>query len=159
MPNGQTDRFSEGPFLSAGFLCEKILEEKDGTKSAIRIIDRITLSGMFPPGTPNQITPSQMPAFPIQPVLFLRFKSGLARGPMPLEVSLFKPSGDSMGQPISLGLNFEGEEDRGQDIVINLNMMIESPGLYWIDVRLNNLMVTRIYFRIQYAPFMQQQYR
>ena len=34
--------FDQGPYLSAALLCEKVLEEKDGVKSAIRIIDRVT---------------------------------------------------------------------------------------------------------------------
>ena len=32
---------TQGPYVTA-LLCEKILEEKDGIKTAIRIIDRLT---------------------------------------------------------------------------------------------------------------------
>ncbi|MBA3571933.1 MAG: hypothetical protein H0W34_08175 [Pyrinomonadaceae bacterium] len=34
---------SIGPYLSAVFFCEKILDEKDGTLSAIRIVDQLVL--------------------------------------------------------------------------------------------------------------------
>ena len=33
--------FATGPYLEAAFFCEKVLQEIDGTKSAIRIVDRI----------------------------------------------------------------------------------------------------------------------
>ena len=34
---------SDGPYLAAAFLCEKVLQEKDEAVSIIRIIDRVTL--------------------------------------------------------------------------------------------------------------------
>lgn len=37
-----------GPFLSAALLCEKVLVEQDGIKSAIRIIDRVTHAVLGP---------------------------------------------------------------------------------------------------------------
>ena len=48
MSNGE----SSGPYLAAAVLCEKVLQEKDGVLSAIRLVDRfiITASGTQPPG-------------------------------------------------------------------------------------------------------------
>ena len=61
-----------GPYLSAAFLCEKVLEEKDGVKSAIRIIDRVTRTAVGPN------PPMEMEPFQYNIVLLLKFKSGLA---------------------------------------------------------------------------------
>jgi hypothetical protein len=44
MSNGERG----GPYIGAAFLCEKILQEKDGVLSAIRIVDRITHSAVGP---------------------------------------------------------------------------------------------------------------
>ncbi len=35
---------NSGPYLIAALLCEKVLQEKDGIISVIRMIDRITLT-------------------------------------------------------------------------------------------------------------------
>ncbi|HXN05447.1 MAG TPA: hypothetical protein VN944_00110 [Nitrospiria bacterium] len=151
MPNEPTFPSDQGPFLSAAFLCEKLLEEKDTVKSAIRIMDRIIWAPILPPGSSNQMQP-----FPFQPCLFLRFKSGMTRGSRSLQVTLFKPNGEGAGSPMSLPLYFEGEEDRGVDVAINMLLNIEMPGLYWIDIRLENQMVTRIPFRVIYSPQIMQ---
>lgn len=65
--------FEGGPYLSAAFLCEKVLTEADGVKSAIRIFDRTThtIAGPAPP--------TEMQPFDYEFMLFIRFKSGAAR--------------------------------------------------------------------------------
>ena len=81
--------------------------------------------------------------------LLLRFKSGSARGTYPLEIRLEKPSGES----VMLGsqtVMFEGEDDRGTDVVVNLSLRIEFTGLYWFDIYLDNIRVTRVPLRIVY---------
>src|SRR3990170_8691247 len=102
--------FREGPYLSAALICEKVLEEPGGVKSAIRIIDRVTRTVEAPS------PPDQMEAFDYEMTLLVRLKSGLARGVFPLQVRLIKPSGESP-TPLTRNVLFEGEEDRGVDIV------------------------------------------
>ena len=46
-----------GPYLNAAFLCEKILEEKSGVLSAIRIIDRVTYTYKASPENPSSGEP------------------------------------------------------------------------------------------------------
>jgi hypothetical protein len=46
---------SDGPYLAAAFLCEKVLQEKDEAVSIIRIIDRVTLT--VPASTSPEILP------------------------------------------------------------------------------------------------------
>ena len=135
---------SGGPYLSAAFLCEKILQEGDGVKSAIRIVDRVThtVTGPEPPTT--------MEPFVHELTLFLRFKSGWARGGFQLRLELVKPSGDSSTLARQTVV-FEGEEDRGADIIAPMRMELSQTGIYWFEVHLNEVLVTRVPFRVVYV--------
>jgi len=143
--------FEEGPYLSAAFLCEKVLEERDGVKSAIRIIDRVTRTvvGPSPPDT--------MEPFDYDATLLVRLKSGWARGSYPLRIRLVKPSGASP-PPLQQTVYFEGEEDRGIDVVVNMRIKFEITGIYWIEVYLGEVRLTRIPLRVIYMPQVRQMY-
>lgn len=137
--------FERGPYLAAAFLCEKVLVEQDGVKSAIRIFDRTThtLAGPAPP--------QPMEPFNYELVLFVRFKSGEARGPMQLRMTLIRPSGESP-PPMVQQIYFEGEEDRGVDIVGNMRVRVTMPGVHWFLIELDDVVVTRVPWRVIYSP-------
>ena len=139
------EKRKRGPFLSAAFLCEKVLEEKDGVKSAIRIIDRVTHTAVGPK------PPKEMPPFPYDITLFLRFKSGWARGSTDLKIETVKPSGES-STPVQQTIFFEGEEDRGVDVVGHLRIKLEMTGIYWFHVYLDEEHLTQIPLRVIYMP-------
>lgn len=140
-----TSTSNRGPYLSAAFLCEKVLEEKDGVKSAIRIVDRVSHTVACPE------PPTKMPPLRYPLCLYIRLKSGAARGPMPLRITLVKPSGESHA-PMEFTLVFEGEEDRGVDVVGNMQIEFEMPGIYWFQVELDGKPLTQIPLRIIYVP-------
>lgn len=137
--------FEEGPYLSAALVCEKVLEERNGAKSVIRIIDRVTRQAV---GTNP---PQEMEPFDYAMAMLIRFKSGRARGTYPLEIQLVKPSGES-APPMRRNILFEGEDDRGLDIVVNMRFRFEQTGIYWFNLILNNVRLTRIPFRVTYLP-------
>ena len=139
------ERFSQGPYLAAAFLCEKVLMEADGVASAIRIVDRVnhTVAGPEPP--------VEMEPFNYQIMLFLSFKSGSARGPMALEIRMERPSGESPN-PSRVTINFEGDDERGVNRVTTMNLTLSMPGLYWFDVSLDGHRITRVPFRVVYLP-------
>ena len=141
--------FESGPYLSAAFLCERVLIEADGVKSAIRIVDRINHQPVV------SETAAGMEPFDFRLFLLLRFKSGSARGPMQLEVRFVKPSGESP-PPLKQTVNFEGEDDRGIDIVARFDLKLDQAGLFWFDVLLENERVTRIPLRVVYLPRIRQ---
>ena len=134
-----------GPFLSAAFLCEKVLEEKDGVKSAIRIVDRVTRTAVGPN------PPKEMVSFDYDINLFLRFKSGWARGSTNLRIETVKPSGES-STPVQQTIFFEGEEDRGVDVTGHLRIKFEMIGIYWFHVYLDDEHLTQIPLRVIYMP-------
>ena len=113
-------KFDTGPFLTAAFFCEKLLQEADGVKSAIRIVDRVIIQAEGPQ------PPNEMPTFNLQTNLFLQFKSGAERGPLQLEVRMVKPSFDSKAI-LANTIMFEGEDDRGTDVACYMNLKIIRP--------------------------------
>src|SRR5437868_12853991 len=103
---------STGPFLTTAALCEKVLEEKDGSLSLIRIIDRVMVPVMLD---------AAPPAFACKGVVTLR--SGTAQGRATVTVRAEKPSGQQL-EPISVGVLFEGQE-RGVNVLFDLGIVAD----------------------------------
>ncbi len=132
-----------GPFLSAAFLCERVLTEQDGVASFIRVVDRKTHRAVGPGA------PEEMPELDLNWWLVVAFKAGAARGRSALEITIEAPSGLRLGNPMEVPVLFEGD-DRGVNVVAELGLKLREEGLYWIRVRLDGLQVTRIPFRLVY---------
>lgn len=130
-----------GPYLSAALLCDTVLEDKSGTLSLIRIVDRLNVSP--PPGAPER-----MPPTPFNTHLVVSFKSGMARGQYTLRITITSPSG-AEATHLTLPVLFEGE-DRGVNAVVRLEMVLEEYGLFWFGVYLNDVPFTRIPLRVVY---------
>lgn len=133
---------NKGPYLVAAILCEKILQEQDGTISIIRMIDRlaITVSAL--------ISPETMPPTPITLQALISLKSGSAKGRETIVVRTETPSGLTLPDQLFPVL-FEGD-DRGVNIIITLNIIVGQEGVYWFEVRLDKQFLTRIPLRILY---------
>jgi len=138
-------QFERGPYLSAALLCEKVLIEQDGVKSAIRIVDRVnrTASGPNPP--------AEMVPFDYDIVLLIKFKSGWARGVYTVKIQIAKPSGELTPEILHSAL-FEGEEDRGVDIIANMRIKFDQTGIHWIYIYLDDIKITQIPLRVTYIP-------
>jgi len=131
-----------GPFLQAAFFCEKVLQEKDGVLSAIRIVDRFTHS------TSAEGAPDIMPQFNIGVSILIGFKSGDVKGKWELKVKPIAPSGQELPGFVGPVL-FEGDE-RGAAIVIQYGLVAKEEGIYWFDVILNDKLITKMPLRIIY---------
>jgi len=138
MPNG------DGPFLNAALICDRVLQEQDGTLSAIRIIDRIMRL------VPAADSTDELEPFQQQIWLLISFKSGAARGRFQVSLQIEKPSGER-GDPIRLPVHFEGE-DRGVNIVLPTIFQADQEGLYWFDVSFSGERITRMPLRVLYQP-------
>jgi hypothetical protein len=132
-----------GPFLQMAVFCEKVLHEKDGVLSAIRIIDRVTHS------ISAETIPDSMPAinFPVTAVIC--FKSGDATGKYEVKIKTIPPSGEEVAT-FSGPILFTEEKNQGANIVINMMLAAKQEGIYWFDVMLNDQLVTRMPFQIIY---------
>lgn len=151
MPETKNTPDELGPYLNAAFICEKVLQERDGVMSAIRIIDRLTHTI---PGANMDV----MDPFPYQIALVVTFKSGEALGNYQISIRPTKPDNQKMG-PASYTVNFESPPDRGVGICANMQIVFDVPGLWWFDIYLTELAgqktvrrVTRIPMRIIYLP-------
>lgn len=141
-----------GPYRNSALICEKVLQERDGVTSAIRIIDRLTHTI---PGTNVDV----MDPFPYQFNLLLGFKSGEALDNYQVTIQPIKPEGDQKVPPANYTVNFEAPADRGVGICAIMQIQFDVPGLWWFDIYLTELSghkrirrVTRIPFRIVYLP-------
>ena len=131
-----------GPYLIAAILCEKVLQEKDETVSIIRMIDRVTLT------VPASISPETLPPLPLNLTLFLSFKSGSAKGRNTIKLRIESPSGIKLPEQL-LPILFEGE-DRGANLILALNLVVDQEGVYWFDIFLEEELITRIPLRMIY---------
>lgn len=131
-----------GPYLSAAVFCEKVLSEKDGVLSAMRIIDRITVtaSGAAPP--------ERMPLTSINVTALISFKSGFFKGSAEIKVVGRNPSQKTFATT-TLPILLEGE-DRGATSILQMNMQVNEDGLYWFDVMIGERLVTRMPLRVIY---------
>ena len=126
----QSHPFERGPYLTAALLCERVLDERDGVKSLIRVVDRVTVNVVGP--MPAEGPPPMLHNL----TLFIAFKSGHARGPMNLIVRIDKPSTEPGPEPLRATVNFEGEDDRGVNVIIPMGINANVAGLWWFHVEL-----------------------
>jgi hypothetical protein len=135
---------SGGPYLSAAFFCERVLQEKDGVLSFIRVIDRWNVVG--PTQTMNPTI--------IQGTIVVLFKSGILRASAQVTITPVSPNGERL-QPITLPVLFEGDDERGGGIILPMGFPVKEPGLYWFEVALaaqggQSSVVAQIPMRIVY---------
>jgi hypothetical protein len=131
-----------GPFLAAAVICERVLQEKDGVLSVIRLIDQLTHTIVAPS------MPEELPKVTYNLTFLLAFKSGRARGRQNVSLMIEDPSGIRnrvFGQSIQL----EGE-NRGANLIVQSNITFGLEGIYWFDVLLDEKLVTRMPFKMMY---------
>ena len=144
------DPLGEGPYLLSAVLCERVMVEQDGVKTAFRIIDRITQAKVGPD------PPEEMPPFAASLSLLIKLKAGMCSGQHYLKVHLQTPQG-IVHTPLTQALAFEGtEQDQGVDFVGTLQVRFDREGIYWFDVVLDDIRLTRIPVRIIYQRRVQQ---
>src|SRR5207245_748099 len=88
---------------------------------------------------------------PVNLWAFVAFKSGPARGRFRVTLTPRTPSGFKLAGP-TIPLLFEGEDDRGINLRLELNFQAQEEGLYWFDVVLDDEVLTRMPLRVVYQP-------
>ncbi len=133
---------AEKPYLAAAFLCERILHERDGVLTAIRIVD--TFNVTLPPNLP----PDAKPAIQITGLLsFKKSSPGAEAEQHQAEIRLRTPSGREH-PPAVFDVFFKPEQIAGANQIIQMNIGVEEFGLHWLDVLLDGEPITRIPFRL-----------
>lgn len=131
-----------GPYVRVAGLCERVLQEKDGVLSIIRLIDRFTIT------TSGPAAPAEMPPSNVQFAIVIGLTSGALRGKYNLRIVPTTPAGKKLSE-LSAGVLLEGE-DRGVNVVLNGQMPVSEEGLYWFDVFAEEQLLTRIPLRLLY---------
>src|SRR5438477_9225974 len=76
----------EWPLPLLSFFCEKILEDRDGVFTAVRIVDNVRLPHNIP-------LPERGMIIPMPIMMAIGFKSGRALGKRSVEISVTSPEG------------------------------------------------------------------
>lgn len=136
-----------GPYLMAALICEKVVQEADGTVTIVRIVDRVNVN--ITANVPGVNVPETMPPVNVSNLtLFLGLKSGQTRGSQTVTIQMERP--DGIKAPAQqLSVLFEGDE-RGANVFLNLNITLDMQGLYWFIVSLDGEFLTRVPLRLIY---------
>jgi hypothetical protein len=140
-----------GPYLKAALLCDEIIEGKDGVLSLIRVVDRLTV-------TAAGAAPGAMPPVPHRLKLVIMLISGQARGTHTVTVMIETPDGIVHPPAFDGTVLLEGE-DRGANVVVELDYEFKMEGVYWFRLVLDGGELTRVPFRVLYqrvGPGIQQ---
>jgi hypothetical protein len=133
----------DGPHVSAAFLCEKMLIERDNVASFIRVVDRFTVTVFknLPPGV-------NFPSPTIQATLVISLKAGsVGAGTHPIKVVMYKPDGSVAFETASSAF-LSGSEDNGVLMALPIVVNIPEEGLHWIDVSFEEILLTRVPLRV-----------
>jgi hypothetical protein len=122
------------PYIVAALFCDQVLQGKDETISAIRIIDKVTVQVPF--GLPEKTQPI------LQITLLLGVKSGSLIGDFKMTIRGNRPNGD-VQDVASFPLKLQGEE-KGQNYILNLSLGIQEDGVYWFEVVFEDEVITAI---------------
>lgn len=133
------------PYVMAAFICERVIEEKDGTLSAIRIVDKVDIKVQVQTSDPN-VRAQDVPPPGISLSGLISIRSGPFKGKGTISLDGEGPSG-KIKHLGDFPVNLQGE-DNGQNVVINMVLLTQEDGLHWFNVRFNDNLLTRIPLRI-----------
>jgi hypothetical protein len=119
------DHSQSGPFVQLSVFCEKVLEEKSGTISLVRVIDTWMTTAV------GSTAPVQMAPIALNITYVLSLMAGAARGRHTITLELEEPTGlsrmlsqfDANFSAPSMGVNF----------VHNVSLICEHEGVYWVN--------------------------
>ena len=136
--------FSEGPHLQAALFCERI-DIRDGSVSLHNIVDNLIVKphGQYPP--------ERLPPVKLDLHLYLRWKSGRARGAYQVAVEIVNPNGDAV-DPLTLEVSFLDNDCAVAHQPVHLQINTRIEGTYWCNVYLDRIPVTKIPVTVQYVP-------
>jgi len=129
------------PYLKYGVTCEKVLQEKDGVLSLIRIIDKfvLTITGKEPP---NELPPEVAPL-----TIVMGWAGGL--GSHEASFSITRPDGTTQKSPQTWSFHLDALH-RGHSIILSVPVEVTKAGVYWIEFILNGEVKGRTPFQVVY---------
>jgi hypothetical protein len=101
--------------------------------------------------TANLNISEQMEPFVHNFNLVVLLKSGENPGNFRVGVQPIKPNNDRL-PPLSFTVNLPPPQEQGSCVIGQVSFPFDLPGLWWFDVTLNDVRVTRIPMRVIYLP-------
>lgn len=135
---------SEGPYVTAALLCERVMEEKDRVLTAFRIMDSTIIT--LPPGTPDDF-PSETNRIPVNFDSLVSLKTGKSPGEHMVRIDMISPSGKRSESETRI-VNLPEEEHGGANLISHHTLTIMQGGLFYFEVFVDSEVATRIPFRI-----------
>lgn len=132
-----------GPYLNVALLCERVLEEKDGVNSVVRIIDQVNITAAGP-GAPPQIVPGV-----VKFTILLIIKTGEMPGPCEIEIIVKKPDLTEVAK-MARTVNLESPAYRGMTLKIETELQVDQVGLWWFEIFIRGMRRTRIPLNVVY---------
>lgn len=131
---GQTPRAK--PLLVAALICERILQEVDGSVSIMRIGETLSFTG----------DPAKVQAVPVRCWAFVSFRAGQETGRYTIVLRVRSDAGTILqtSSPVSMDLSRE----RGASLPVEIARTFETAGLYWIDVLVDGDLTVSMPLRI-----------
>lgn len=150
-----TDR--GGPYVKAAFLCDTVIEGKDGVSSYIRVVDTLTVQTRLIISREPQADveeselPTELPdGSTVHAWLVLSFAGGGARRRSPLKLRMQTPDGLVRDMAEDLDVHFDGRLNSSVNLHVDLDMRVRQEGLYSILVHLDSDLITRVPFEVRY---------
>ncbi|MBM4438321.1 MAG: hypothetical protein FJ029_14105 [Actinobacteria bacterium] len=131
----------DGPYVTAAVLCERVLRDQDGLFTIVRTLDRIIRNWSGPlPGD------SAVPPIDVRATAYVALTAGSARGRATLGLRVVKPSGEILLEK-PFPVLFEMDE-RAAAVAVDLAFPGDQEGLWWIEIRLDGQLATKIPLRL-----------
>jgi hypothetical protein len=131
-----------GPHLAYAFICDRVLQEKDGVLSAIRIVDTIFVQ--------------KLEAAELHGITFvIGLKSGDFIGEIEVKLTGKSPSGKSMPE-LKIPMKLDGGK-QGATAIVTAGFAFPEAGLYWFSLNRGNDLITRMPLDVQTLPSAQSE--
>jgi hypothetical protein len=142
--NRKSSSASGGPYLQAAAFCEKVLRESDNVFSIIRMVDLVTVNGPTDKMTPGKISLT----------FAIAFRGTQRSTGHEVVVQMRGPDGKKSPElrtTIEIGDdNKKGVDAGGAFLEMEATLLVNKPGLYMADVRLDGKLITRMPLTIRY---------
>lgn len=129
------------PYLKLGTICERVLEEKNGVLSLIRMVDRFTIT------VTGEEPPDQLPDVLRFLTIIMSWVGGL--GSHEAAFNIIYPGGETQRSPQSWSFSLDAM-NRGHNIIVTLPVSMSKEGVYWIEFILNDQVKSRVPFQVIY---------
>jgi hypothetical protein len=136
--------FGPGPYLVGALLCERVLTEKDNVKSLIRLLDKIVVTATGPEA------PEVMSPFNHSMTIWVAMKRGSDGRSRRVVVTGVEPPSQVRTVLFDQVVDFSGDIGSGIDVLGNIVLHAEQPGLHWFDVHIDERLITRMPLLVVY---------